>query len=75
MTKAILYLRSATGHREQIDRHEEACREYLQDRGLFDAGTFTESRQPQGGLVDLIDMATKAGATEIVVADLSRLGR
>ncbi|MBU8577652.1 hypothetical protein [Brevibacterium luteolum] len=43
MTKAILYLRSATGNREQTDRQEETCREYLQERGLFDPGTFTES--------------------------------
>src|SRR5699024_10612343 len=30
--------------------------------------------QPHVGLTDLIDTATKAGITEVVVADLSRLG-
>ncbi|EWT07160.1 hypothetical protein N864_10940 [Intrasporangium chromatireducens Q5-1] len=74
MTKAILYLRSATGSREQTDRQEDTYREYLQERGLFDAGTFTESGQPHDRLTDLIDTATKAGITEVVVADLSRLG-
>ena len=75
MTNAIIYLRSATGNRKHLRRQEADCREYLRERDLADAGTVTDTGHPQDGLVNLIDAAAKAGATEIVVADLSRLGR
>jgi DNA invertase Pin-like site-specific DNA recombinase len=75
MTKAIIYLRSATGNRKQTRQQEADCREYLRERDLTDACTITDTGHPQDGLAHLIDAATKTGATEVVVADLSRLGR
>ncbi|WP_165000975.1 recombinase family protein [Rothia uropygioeca] len=75
MTKAILYLRSATGNREQIQQQQAHCREYLAERGLTEAGTITDTGHPQEGFTNLLDTALKATATEVVVTDLSRLGR
>lgn len=75
MTTAIIYLRSATGNREQIRQQEIYCREYLAERGLTEAGTITDTGHPQEGLTSLLDAAAKTAATEVVVTDLSRLGR
>lgn len=75
MTKAIIYLRSATGNREQIRQQEIYCREYLAERDLTEAGTITDTGHPQEGLTNLLDAATRSAATEVVVTDLARLGR
>lgn len=75
MSKAIIYLRSATGNPEQIRQQEAYCRSYLRERDLAHAGTIIEAGHSQEGLTDVIDTASKNGATEIVVTDLSRLGR
>lgn len=74
-TKAIIYLRSSTGNRDQIRRRETHCREYLDERDLTDAGTITDTGHPQEGLTNLLDPAAAAGTTEVVVSDLIRLGR
>lgn len=75
MTKAVIYLRSATGNRDQVRQQEADCRAYLRERDLVDVGTVTDTSHPQDGLTTLIDTAVKAGATEVVVTDISRLGR
>lgn len=75
MTKAIIYLRSATGNDEQIRQQQAHCREYLTERDLTDAGTITDTGHPQEGLTNLLDAAANTGATEVVVTDLARLGR
>ena len=75
MTKAIIYVRSATRNREQIRQQQALCREYLAERDLTEAGTFTDTGHPQEGLTNLLDAAADAAATEVVVTDLSRLGR
>lgn len=75
MSKAVIYLRSATGNGQQTRRQEQFCREYLDERDLTDAGTVTDSGCSQPGLTRLLDAAARTGATEVVVTDLSRLGR
>lgn len=75
MTKAIIYLRSATGNRDQVRQQAADCRAYLRERDLVDVGTVADTGRPQNGLTTLIDTAVKAGATEVVVTDISRLGR
>lgn len=74
MRKAVIYLRSATGNGQQTRRQEQFCREYLDERDLTDAGTVTDSGRPQPDLTRLLDAAAQTGATEVVVADLFRLG-
>lgn len=75
MTKAIIYLRSATGNQEQIRQQQAHCREYLAERDLTEAGTITDTGHPQEGLTNLLEATTNAAATEVVVTDLARLGR
>ncbi|OLT41335.1 hypothetical protein BJF85_23925 [Saccharomonospora sp. CUA-673] len=75
MTRALIYLRSATGNQAQTQRQEADCRAYLRERDLLDVGTVTDIAHPQDEFTTLIDTAAKTGATEVVVTDLSRLGR
>lgn len=75
MTKAIIYLRSATGNSAQVDAQRRSCRDYLAERDLHDAGVVTDNGHPAPGLPALLDAAASTGATEVVVSDLSRLGR
>lgn len=75
MTAAIIYLRSATGNPRQLCRQKRLCRDYLRERDLTEAGVITDHGLPAPGLTPLIDAAASNGATEVVVAELSRLGR
>lgn len=75
MTAATIYLRSATGNPRRLRRQKQLCRDYLRERELTEAGVITDHGHPAPGLTPLIDAAASNGATEVVVADLSRLGR
>lgn len=75
MNKAVIYLRSATGNPAQVRRQDRLCCDYLAERDLTDAGVVTDHGHPAPGLTALLAAAASSGSTEIVVSDLSRLGR
>jgi len=75
MTKAIIYVRSATQNPAGLRRQETACRAYLRERDLVDAGTLAQTGRPDEQLLVLASAAVEVGATEVVVSDLTRLGR
>lgn len=75
MSKAVVYLRSATGNQKQIARQRAHCRSYLRERDLAHVETITDFGHPTPGLSNLLDAAARTGATEVVVSELSRLGR
>ncbi|SIK10948.1 Resolvase, N terminal domain [Mycobacteroides abscessus subsp. abscessus] len=72
---AVIYLRSASGNREQTTWQEADCREYLRERDLTEAGVITDTGHPGPGLAKLLDAAANGEVTDVVVSDLSRLGR
>ncbi len=75
MTKAVLYLRSATGSEAQTNQQAEDCREYLHERGLTEDGVFTDAGHTGPGLAQLLDQAAKGEVTDVIVAEIWRLGR
>lgn len=75
MTRAIIYLRSATGNCAQTSRQEADCQDYLRERDLTEAGIYTDDGKSGPALAQLIAAATTAGITDVVVSELSRLGR
>jgi len=75
VTKAVLYLRSATDSEAQTNQQAEDCREYLHERGLTEDGVFTDAGHTGPGLAQLLDPAAKGEVTDVIVAEIWRLGR
>ena len=75
MTKAIIYVRSAPQNPAGLHRKEADCREYVSERDLVYAETLAQTVRPDEQLLALISTAAEVGATEIIVTDLTRLGR
>lgn len=75
MTKAVIYLRSATANQEQTDRQEASCRSYLRERGLRASRTFRDDGHPGPALAQLLDAAANGEVTDVAIAGLDRLGR
>lgn len=75
MTKAIIYVRSATQNPAGLRRQEADCRAYMRERDLADAGTLAQTGRPDEQLLALASAAGEVGAIEVVISDLARLGR
>lgn len=75
MTKAVIYLRSATASREQTGRQEARCRAYLRERGLTATRAYRDDGHPGPALTELLDAASKGEITDVAIASLDRLGR
>lgn len=75
MTKAVIYLRSATGNQEQSDWQEADCRAYLRGHGLSATHTFRDDGHPGSALAELLDAASKGEVTDVAITSLDRLGR
>lgn len=75
MSNAIIYARSAGSSAQQVQRQRKLCRSYLREVGLTEVGFVSEYGRPGPGLSAVVNAAAGKGATEVVVCDLSRLGR
>ncbi|MFX4273306.1 recombinase family protein [Pseudarthrobacter sp. J1738] len=75
MSNAIIYARSAGSSAQQVQQQRKLCRSYLREVGLTEVGFVSEYGHPGPGLSDVLSTAASNGATEVVVCDLSRLGR
>lgn len=75
MTKAVIYLRSATANQEQTDRQEARCRGYLRERGLSATHSYRDYGHPGPALAELLDAASKGEVTDVAITSLDRLGR
>lgn len=75
MDNAVIYARSAGNSEQQVQRQRKLCRSYLREVGLTEVGFVAEYGHPEPGLPAVVEAAASHGATEVVVCDLSRLGR
>lgn len=75
MDNAIIYARSAGSSEQQVKRQRKLCRSYLREVGLTEVGFVAEYGYPGPGLTEVVNAAASNGATEVVICDLSRLGR
>lgn len=75
MSNAIIYAHSAGSSAQQVQRQRKLCRSYLREVGLTEVGFVSEYGHPGPGLSNVVNAAVSNGATEVVVCDLSRLGR
>lgn len=71
----MLYARSAGSSEQQVKRQRKLCRSYLREVGLTEVGFVAEYGHPGPGLSEVVSTAARNVATEVVVCDLSRLGR
>ncbi|SMX77996.1 Resolvase, N terminal domain [Brevibacterium aurantiacum] len=75
MDNAIIYARSAGNSEQQVKRQRKLCRSYLREVGLTEVGFVAEYGHPGRGLSVVVNAAASKGATEVIICDLSRLGR